>query len=274
MAYNPRWNVFNRIIDGDTRIDVIDSGSSQALVVIDNSTVATFTGSGLGMATGATVNEFSTDGTLAGASDTALPTEAAVKTYVDTAIANLNPDKIWEGDSYVEVVDDGTSAGYIEIVADGVQVAYFDAEATTQRLGKASGAGRVEVADASVTASIATAELFNIQATTQRLGGSTGTRFTVDNSSDTLTGYIGSALALYLDSTTYRLGVNSTHNFEIFDPGAGEIAGSPDGNRDDCRVGFEGKVSTTYLTLDQAGFAAGSLGVEHDNLAPFDVSHR
>lgn len=32
---------------------------------------------------GATINEFSTDGTLAGNSDTALPTEQAVKTYVD-----------------------------------------------------------------------------------------------------------------------------------------------------------------------------------------------
>jgi hypothetical protein len=31
-----------------------------------------------------TINEFSTDGTLAGNSDTALPTEKAVKTYVDT----------------------------------------------------------------------------------------------------------------------------------------------------------------------------------------------
>lgn len=31
-----------------------------------------------------TINEFSTDGTMAGNSDTALPTEKAVKTYVDT----------------------------------------------------------------------------------------------------------------------------------------------------------------------------------------------
>jgi microcystin-dependent protein len=35
---------------------------------------------------GATINEFSIDGTLAGNSDSAVPTEKAVKTYVDTAI--------------------------------------------------------------------------------------------------------------------------------------------------------------------------------------------
>jgi uncharacterized protein YaiE (UPF0345 family) len=37
----------------------------------------------IGAAIGATINEFSTDGTLAGNSDTAVPTEQAVKTYVD-----------------------------------------------------------------------------------------------------------------------------------------------------------------------------------------------
>jgi hypothetical protein len=39
---------------------------------------------GLKLSLGATVSEFSTDGTLAGDSDTALPTEKAVKSYVDT----------------------------------------------------------------------------------------------------------------------------------------------------------------------------------------------
>ena len=40
---------------------------------------------------GATIDEFSTDTTLAGDSDTAVPTEAAVKTYVDTGL-NLKAD--------------------------------------------------------------------------------------------------------------------------------------------------------------------------------------
>ena len=38
----------------------------------------------IGAAIGATINEFSTDGTLSGNSDTAVPTEQAVKTYVDS----------------------------------------------------------------------------------------------------------------------------------------------------------------------------------------------
>ena len=41
-------------------------------------------------AAGATVDEFSTDGTLAGDSDVAVPTEKAVKTYVDGRFGNLS----------------------------------------------------------------------------------------------------------------------------------------------------------------------------------------
>ncbi len=44
----------------------------------------TLTDSGLAVATGARINEFSTDGTLVGDSDIALPTEQAVKTFVET----------------------------------------------------------------------------------------------------------------------------------------------------------------------------------------------
>jgi len=44
----------------------------------------------LQLPTGATINEFSTDGTLAGDSDLALPTEKAVKTYVDAQIATTD----------------------------------------------------------------------------------------------------------------------------------------------------------------------------------------
>ena len=44
---------------------------------------------GLDLGTGATVNEFSVDGTLAGNSDSAIPTEKAVKTYVDGSTGSL-----------------------------------------------------------------------------------------------------------------------------------------------------------------------------------------
>jgi len=44
----------------------------------------------LGFDQGVTVSEFSSDGTLAGNSDSAVPTEKAVKTYVDTEIGGLD----------------------------------------------------------------------------------------------------------------------------------------------------------------------------------------
>lgn len=55
-----------------------------------------------------TINEFSTDGTMAGNSDTALPTEKAVKTYVDT--------KALEGN---ELADDLTPSLAADLELDG-----------------------------------------------------------------------------------------------------------------------------------------------------------
>lgn len=51
----------------------------------------TITAESLGFAAGATINEFSTDSTLADNSTTAVPTESAVKTYVDTSLAGKEP---------------------------------------------------------------------------------------------------------------------------------------------------------------------------------------
>ena len=84
----------------------------------------------LQLSSGAIVNEFSIDGTLVGDSDTAVPTEKAVKTYVDAAISTFSTDIIWADNSYVKVVDDATAAGYVEIVIDGVQSSYFDSNIT------------------------------------------------------------------------------------------------------------------------------------------------
>jgi hypothetical protein len=148
MSYSPRWNIFDKIFDLDTRVTVIDDvANSRTLVEIDNTTVATFNADGLTLASGASINEFSTDGTLAGNSDDAVPTEQAVKTYVDNATGGLSLDKIYEGDSYVEVIDDGTNSGYITVVADGVEVTRFDAEASSVRVGKTGDYGRVTVRD-------------------------------------------------------------------------------------------------------------------------------
>jgi len=52
---------------------------------------------------GATINEFSTDGTLLDNSNTVVPTEAAVKTYVDSKVAAVSIDGLTDGKS------DGTS---------------------------------------------------------------------------------------------------------------------------------------------------------------------
>ena len=60
---------------------------------------------------GASVNEFSTDGTLAQNSNSKVPTQNAVKTYVDTEIANV--DKIIEGNTSIETIDSGSN-GKIE----------------------------------------------------------------------------------------------------------------------------------------------------------------
>ena len=62
------------------------SGASEpGLVILDSGGVveARIDNNGLTLASGASVNELSTDGTLAGDSDDAVPTEKAVKTYAD-----------------------------------------------------------------------------------------------------------------------------------------------------------------------------------------------
>ena len=48
----------------------------------------------IGAQLGESINEFSADGLLSGNSNTAVPTEQAVKTYVDTAFANLDADSV------------------------------------------------------------------------------------------------------------------------------------------------------------------------------------
>ena len=68
-----------------------DTQTNDTILVNDSSDtqISSINGSGLQMATGARVNEFSTDGTLADDSDTALVTEKAIKTYVDRGVAEV-----------------------------------------------------------------------------------------------------------------------------------------------------------------------------------------
>ena len=77
---------------------------------------------------GATINEFSTDGTFADNSDTAVPTEKATKTYIDTqiAIATAGQGTIQVGtapnQTKVEVVGSGISTDTIDFDVAGTEV--------------------------------------------------------------------------------------------------------------------------------------------------------
>ena len=74
---------------------------------------------------GATVNEFSTDGTFADNSDTAVPTERATKTYIDTQIslavgeANTIVQGLAPNESKVAVVGSGLATDTIEFDING-----------------------------------------------------------------------------------------------------------------------------------------------------------
>jgi len=67
----------------DTNITLSQAGNSITFEAANVTEAAIGTG-GLTLKSGASVNEFSTDGTLGGNSDIAVPTELAVKTYIDS----------------------------------------------------------------------------------------------------------------------------------------------------------------------------------------------
>lgn len=78
--------------DADTKVEVEQSADEDKVRVTTAGTQrAVIDSNGLALENGGAVNEFSTDGTLAGNSDLAVPTEKAVKTYcdnLDTSPAN------------------------------------------------------------------------------------------------------------------------------------------------------------------------------------------
>ena len=77
---------------------------------------------------GASVNEFSVDGTLSQNSNTKVPTQNAVKTYVDTEIAAV--DKIIEGNTSIETIDSG-SDGNIQFKVEGALKLQIDVGGNT-----------------------------------------------------------------------------------------------------------------------------------------------
>jgi len=133
------WNDTQKRLDtlGDDYITV--NTSTHVISFGITSEQGKFDTNGLTLSTGASVNEFSTDGTLVDDSNDAVPTEQAVKTYVDNQIAAISTNKIEDGDSFVIVNDSTGGAGEVRIVVDGVEVGYYDALATSQRMGKSDG---------------------------------------------------------------------------------------------------------------------------------------
>jgi hypothetical protein len=80
--------------EGILRISASDNTQLRAIsgqsiqFVLGSTTEAYINSNGLTLTSGATITSFSIDGTLAGNSDTEVPTEKAVKTYVDTTLAS------------------------------------------------------------------------------------------------------------------------------------------------------------------------------------------
>jgi hypothetical protein len=75
------------ISDGAANTVLTTNGSGTFTFATNLSGVSLVNAGSVGFAAGTVVNEFSTDGTLAGNSTSAVPVESAVKTYVDTAVA-------------------------------------------------------------------------------------------------------------------------------------------------------------------------------------------
>jgi hypothetical protein len=101
----------DKIFEGDSSVEVVDTGTGEIIITVDAGEVGHYNASGLRLGgAGARVNDIETALTD---DDTHLPTSGAVF----DAIAGLAPDKIWEGDSSVEVKD--VIGGLVEVTVDG-----------------------------------------------------------------------------------------------------------------------------------------------------------
>jgi hypothetical protein len=122
------------VVSGNTDLSALTVDGLAEINSLEVTGTANF--STITVSAGATIGEFSTDGTLSGDSDTAVPTEKAVKTYVDNTIGTITLNEISQGNSSVVVTDIGT--GNVSITVDGTELSYYDD--TEQRLGKTAGA--------------------------------------------------------------------------------------------------------------------------------------
>jgi len=138
---------------------------------------------------GALINEFSIDGTLAGDSDNAVPTEQAVKTYVDTEIAALPTGA--DMTAYVDAEIDFVRA---DMITGSDMTAYVDAEIDNVM---AYTDAAIDTVYSDMTAAIAASGVDwnagELEANSSTPDVSSGaTAFTMDNTStNTITDFIG-----------------------------------------------------------------------------------
>lgn len=91
---NRQWvtdNTFDGNYNSLTNKPTALSAFANDVGYITQSSLGDLSPTSIRFSSGAIVNEFSTDSTLSDNSNQAVPTEAAVKTYVDTAVSGLSP---------------------------------------------------------------------------------------------------------------------------------------------------------------------------------------
>jgi hypothetical protein len=119
--------------DGDTKIQVEESADEDKIRFDAGGTQeAQIDSDGLTLKSGASVNELSTDDTLAGDSDDAVPTEKAVKGYVDNALAGISSDEIKDADNDTKIqVEESADEDKIRMDTGGVERFILDSTGRT-----------------------------------------------------------------------------------------------------------------------------------------------
>jgi len=94
--------------DSDTKIEVEQSADEDKVRITTAGTQrALIDSNGMALQSGIDVNEFSTDGTLGGNSDDAVPTEKAVKTYIDGLITSKHAFLVTKSGLQTNITADG-----------------------------------------------------------------------------------------------------------------------------------------------------------------------
>jgi hypothetical protein len=150
---NTSSQVLFELYSSGTNVSRLNSPSGIAFQIEDDGTRwLQITSSGIALNAGETINEFSSDGTLAGNSNTAAPTERATKTYIDAhirdTIVSLNDAAIELLYTTPTVLVDAAGGGTtIDVISC---VAYYTHISGTGYTGPAPGVGFVSVASAQV----------------------------------------------------------------------------------------------------------------------------